>query len=86
MLKGNNSGCYFMGGHVRSRSSVLLYITEDLIAFGYEGDDAAWLDVLEGVGPADIKERRRGVYKEVIKILMRRVGVRPSKLKRWMPR
>ncbi len=69
-------------------------ITKDLIEFGYESDDQ-WLSLLQDVesdlSPShlaehfekgDIRLLRRGVGKEIIKILLRRVGIRPYKIKK----
>jgi hypothetical protein len=67
-------------------------IAPDLIEYGYEQDDA-WLKALEGVEPdvsashwpeyfdqRTLVNMRRGVYKEIVKTLMRRVGINPPVL------
>lgn len=69
-------------------------ITGELIELGYEADNS-WEDVLEGVAPEpgenhwpeyfdkdELKVRRKGVFKEVIKILLRRAGLRSERFKK----
>lgn len=68
-------------------------ISGDLIELGYEADES-WEDVFVGVdpepsdshwpeyfAPGELRQRQRGVYKEVLKILLRRVGIAPTVLK-----
>jgi hypothetical protein len=67
-------------------------IAPDLVEYGYEKDDA-WLKELEGVTPdvgashwpeyfdkRTIGNMRRGIYQEVVKTLIRRVGINPPVL------
>jgi len=71
-------------------------ITRDLIEFGYEEDDS-WLELLEGVEPdmspshwpehfaeKEIRERRAGIWKEIVKIGIRRLGFDPSRIRRLL--
>ena len=74
-----------VAGQIRRHGS----IADDLIEFGYETDDA-WMKLLEGVEPdlaashlevPDLRKLQRGKYKEVVKHLLRSVGVEPSRLR-----
>lgn len=69
-------------------------ITKDLIEFGYEKDDS-WMNVLEGIEPdisegywreyftkEDLRKRTQGKYKEVLKTILRRCGINPTRLKK----
>lgn len=69
-------------------------ISKDLIDLAYEKDDS-WLDILEGIEPdlslshwpeyatkSWIRDQQRGKYREVVKVLMRRIGLNPSKTRR----
>ncbi|MCA9402575.1 MAG: sulfotransferase [Candidatus Omnitrophica bacterium] len=68
-------------------------ISGELIELGYEPDHS-WEEVLEGVDPeetqsvwpeffdaGELRQRRRGVFKEMLKILMRRAGMKPDGMK-----
>lgn len=72
-------------------------ISDDLVELGYEQDDA-WLELLEGVEPdtsashwpehftdEEIRKRRQGIWKEIVKIWMRRLGLDPSELRSRLP-
>lgn len=65
-------------------------VSGELIEFGYE-PDRSWEEVLDGVTPDDtasylpeyfdskeLRERRKGIATEMIKILLRRAGFRPD--------
>lgn len=71
-------------------------ITDDLVELGYEEDDS-WLELLNGVEPdlepshwperftrAEIRKRKREKYKEIARILLRKVGIDPSRLGAWV--
>ena len=68
-------------------------ISDDLIEFGYEKDDN-WTTILEGISPdlseghwpekftkQNFKRAQKGMYKEVIKTLLRRMHLDPGKIK-----
>lgn len=72
-------------------------ISEDLIELGYEEDDS-WLELLDGVEPdtspsyqpeyfgeGEIRERRKGIWKEILKIGMRRLGLNPTEIRARLP-
>jgi hypothetical protein len=72
-------------------------ISEDLIELGYERD-YAWLELLEGVEPdtspshwpehfteEELRDRRRQVWKEILKIGLRRLGIDPAAIRDRLP-
>ena len=69
-------------------------LTEDLIAYGYEKDDS-WMSDLEGVQPdmspshwpefmteRDVRKLKRGRYREALKRILERFGIRRMWLKK----
>lgn len=81
-------------GRVKAQIEMHGSISGDLIELGYEADES-WEEILECVVAeeseshwpefferGELRRRRKGVYKEMLKILMRRAGLKPDGMKK----